>query len=176
MSMLRVVIIFAVCTQATGNIMTIHNSATTRAWHEITTALIATGSGPRVKLVFALLGTVLLAGAGVGLPAPSAGASVTRSVSAARTKATPETNYVTLNFKNGTSHGYPCDGGSTFHTDMPNYIKSASNNCHVRVWLHTHNDNSGYSACMSPQHSYTADDTVKYVNVYVSTNPDDCQY
>jgi len=56
----------------------------------------------------------------------------------------------------------------------PNYIVSATNNCHVRVWLHTNNNNTGYSACMSPRHHYTADDTIRYVNVYVSTNTADC--
>jgi hypothetical protein len=156
--------------------MTVQDSSANRTRRDDSITISTTSTRPRAKIAAALSGAALLGFTGAGVSASPAGASVTRSVSVARANATSDTNYVTLNFKNGTSHGYPCDGGSTFHTDMPNYIKSATNNCHVRVWLHTHNDNSGYSACMNPQHSYTADDTIKYVNVYVSTNASDCQY
>jgi hypothetical protein len=158
------------------SIVIIETSSTVRARHEIIAIPIAMNSRPRAKVVLALLGAALLAVMGTALSASPTSASVTRSVSVARASATTTTNYVTLNFRNGNSHSYPCDGGSTFHTDLPNYIVSATNNCHVRVWLHTNNNNTGYSACMSPRHHYTADDTIRYVNVYVSTNTADCQY
>lgn len=156
--------------------MVVENSSTARPRHEIIAILIAMSGRPRAKVVLALLAAVLLAVMGAGLSASPTSASVTRPVSVARVSATTTTNYVTLNFRNGNSHSYPCDGGSTFHTDLPNYIVSATNNCHVRVWLHTNNNNTGYSACMSPRHHYTADDTIRYVNVYVSTNTANCQY
>jgi hypothetical protein len=101
------------------------------------------------------MGVALLATAGMVSASPASAAT---------------TNTVTLVFKNGTSHAYPCDGGSTFHTDLPNYVTTLNNNCTVRVWLHTNNNNTGYSACASGKHDFKVDDTIKFVNLYVSTN------
>jgi hypothetical protein len=138
--------------------------------------LTALGDGAgrhRARVVLSLLGAAFLA-AGTSFFASPASAAPIASV--ARTSATADTNYVTLIFTNNTSHAYPCDGGSTFKADLPNHVKMAYNNCHVRVWLHTHANNTGYSGCMSPKSNYTVGTTYTWVNVYVSTNASDCHY
>lgn len=158
--------------------MTVRSAPTARTRHKIAAILITMNGRLRSRVVLSLLGTVLLAAVGMGVFGSPAGASAAPSASVARASAASPaaTNYVTLIFTNNTSHAYPCDGGSTFHTDLPNYVKMAYNNCHVRVWLHTHNNNTGYSGCMSPRSNYTVGDTIKFVNVYVSTNASNCQY
>jgi hypothetical protein len=154
--------------------MTVRSISVARKRREI--AAILTGR-LRARVVLSLLGAALLA-AGMGMSASPASASTAPSAPVVRASgALPAAvNTVTLIFKNNSSHAYPCDGGSTFHTDLPNYVKMAYNNCNVRVWLHTHNNNTGYSGCMSPRHSFTVDDSIKFVNVYVSTNTSNCQY
>ena len=128
----------------------------------------------RATLLFAAM--ALLTGAGMGLSASPASAMSVASM--VRTGATPsvDTNYVTLIFTNNTSHSYPCDGGSTFTTDFPNHVKTADNGCGVRVWLHTHSNNTGYSGCMNPNTDYSVGTTYTFVNVYISTNASDCNY
>jgi len=155
--------------------MTVRSASTARKRPEI--AAILAGR-LRARVVLSLLGAALLAAAMTGMSALPASAAPSTSVARASAAPSVAGNTVTLIFKNNGSHAYPCDGGSTFHTDLPNYVKMVYSNCHVRVWLHTHNNNTGYSGCVSPGpgRSEGVDDTIKFVNVYVSTNPTDCQF
>jgi hypothetical protein len=147
--------------------MTVRNTSTARKRRRIAAILTAMNGRLRARVVMSLLGAALLAAAGMGTSASVARASGAPSAAV---------NTVLLIFTNNSSHAYPCDGGSTFHTDLPNHVKMAYNRCHVRVWLHTHNNNTGYSGCMSPRHNYTVDGSIRFVNLYVSTNPSNCHY
>lgn len=126
----------------------------------------------KAALLFAAL--ALLTGSGMAFAAAPASAMPAASMARAVGMPSVATNYVTLVFTNGTSHAYPCDGGSTFTTDFPNHVKTADNGCGVRVWLHTHSNNSGYSGCMSPHMNYSVGTSYTFVNVYITTNASNC--
>jgi hypothetical protein len=133
--------------------------ATTR--QKIRTAV--TAATTKARIVLSLTAVAVLAGGVIaGLNASPAYAG---------------TVYSNITYYNGKTSDYPCTEGTTFHSGLPAQVEYVDNNCAVRVWLHSSNENTGPSLCFSPgdHHSDTSPyETVTWVNFYVSDNSSPC--
>jgi hypothetical protein len=141
--------------------------ATTR--QKIRTAVTAATTKARIVLSLTAV-AVLAGGVIVGLNASSAGAATAKAT-------IPDTTYSNITYYDGKTWDYPCEEGATFHAGLPAEVEYVDNNCEVRIWLHSSNENTGPSLCFSPgdHHSDTSPyETVTWVNFYVSDNSSAC--